>query len=218
MIKNILCITYRNWASSIYDMLERSLPEYNFKIIRDHESYSREIITEFEPDIILWYGWSWIIPDELVKKYDCICLHPSPLPRYRGGSPIQNQILNNEKMSAVSLFKMNKEIDAGDIIRQLPMPLCGNIEDIFDRMTQLGFSGTYDFLKNGYNFIKQDDSDMTYFSRRKLSESEITIEEIATRPAEYLYNKVRMLRDPYPNAYIKDKDGKKVYITEVYYE
>lgn len=199
-------------------MLEESLPEYKFKIIRDKESYAAEIITEFKPDIILWYGWSWIIPNELVKKYDCICLHPSPLPKYRGGSPIQNQIMNKEKMSAITLFKMSEQLDAGDIIRQLPMPLCGKIEDIFNRMTQLGFSGTYDFLKNGYNFIKQNDEEMTFFPRKKPSESEITVEEITTQSAEYLYDKIRMLRDPYPNAYIKDKDGKKVYITGAYYE
>tara|TARA_A100001515_G_scaffold91824_1_gene73226 strand:+ start:1305 stop:1964 length:660 start_codon:yes stop_codon:yes gene_type:complete len=216
--KNILCITYREWACKIYDMLDNSLPEYNFKIIRDKKSYSDQIIKEFKPDIILWYGWSWIIPENLVNEYDCICLHPSPLPKYRGGSPIQNQIINNETMSAVTIFKMNKQIDAGDIIRQLPMSLCGNIEDILDRMTQLGFSGTCDFLKNGYNFVEQDDDEMTYFSRRKPHQSEITLEDIATQSVEYIYNKIRMLRDPFPNAYIKDRHGKKLFITEAYYE
>ena len=121
-------------------------------------------------------------------------------------------------MSAVTIFKMNGQIDSGDIIRQLPMSLSGDIEDILDRMFELGFSGTCDFLKNGYNFIKQNEDDMTYFPRRKPHESEITLEEITTKSAEYIYNKIRMLRDPFPNAYIKDKNGKKVYITGAYYE
>ena len=119
-------------------------------------------------------------------------------------------------MSAVTIFKMNNEIDAGDIIRQIPMPLCGNIEDILSRMTELGFSATCDFLQNGYNFVKQNDAEMTYFKRRRPRQSEITLEEIRTQSAEYIYNKIRMLRDPFPNAYIKGSDGKKVFITGAY--
>ena len=38
-MKNILCVTYRDWGCRIYDMLENSLSEYNFKIVRDKKSY-----------------------------------------------------------------------------------------------------------------------------------------------------------------------------------
>ena len=217
-MKNILCVTSRDWGCRIYDLLKSTLPEYNFKIIRDKNSYYDDVIKEFKPDIILWYGWSLIIPPNIVNNYDCICLHPSPLPKYRGGTPIQNQIINGEKISAVTLFKMKEGIDDGDIIRQLPMSLSGKIEDIFNRMVKLGFSATCDFLKNGYKLIKQKDSEATYCSRRKPIDSEITYEEIKTQSAEYIYNKVRMLTDPYPNAYITDKYGKKIYITDVYIE
>ena len=215
-MKNILCVTYRDWACKIYDMLEKSLLEYDFKIIRDRGSYSDKVIGEFKPDIILWYGWSWIIPQNIVENYDCICLHPSPLPKYRGGSPIQNQIIKNEKMSAVTIFKMNSGIDSGDIIRQLPMSLDGKIEDIFGRMTELGFSATCDFLKNGFDLEKQNEDNATRYLRRKPTDSEITREEIATESAEYIYNKIRMLTDPYPNAYIVDRHGKRVYITSAH--
>jgi len=217
-MRRILCITYRDWACQIYDMLVDVYPEYQFKIIRDKKSYHPDIISEFKPDIILWYGWSWIIPEDIINQYDCICLHPSPLPKYRGGSPIQNQIIRNEKMSAVTLFKMSKGIDDGDIIRQLPMSLSGNIEAIFKRMVELGFSGTCDFLSNGFQLKKQNEADKTYFSRRKPKDSEITIEEIQSQDAEYIYNKIRMLTDPYPNAYLMGRDGRKVYITTAYLE
>ena len=215
-MKNILCITYRSWATKIYDMLEQSLPEYNFKIINNQDLYSEDIIKSFKPDIILWYGWSWIIPPNIVEQYECLCLHPSPLPKYRGGSPIQNQIINNEKMSAITIFKMNDGIDTGDIIKQVPMLLEGNIQELFNRMSEIGFIATYDLLKNGYSLQKQNNDQSTYFNRRKPSDSEITIDEILSQPAEYLYNKIRMLTDPYPNAYIKDKNGHKVYITNAY--
>tara|TARA_Y100001973_G_C5183304_1_gene326244 strand:+ start:1718 stop:1879 length:162 start_codon:yes stop_codon:yes gene_type:complete len=42
--------------------------------------------------------------------------------------------------------------------------------------------------------------------------SEITFEEISDNTAEYLYNKIRALQSPYPNAFIKCKDGTKLFL------
>ncbi len=42
--------------------------------------------------------------------------HPPKLSLFRGGSPIQNQIIRNITNSAVTLFKINKIIDGGPII------------------------------------------------------------------------------------------------------
>ena len=215
-MRNILICGYRDWAFDLYQKVDER--EIDNCIYVDDKDLLERMIDYYQPVYVFFIGWSWIIKEDIINNYPCICLHPSPLPKYRGGSPIQNQIINNETMSAVTIFKMNKQIDAGDIIRQLPMSLCGNIEDILDRMTQLGFSGTCDFLKNGYNFVEQDDDEMTYFSRRKPHQSEITLEDISTQSVEYIYNKIRMLRDPFPNAYIKDRHGKKLFITEAYYE
>ena len=59
---------------------------------------------------------------------------------------------------------------------------------------------------------EQKSEEATYFARRKPEQSEITIDELENQTAEYLYNKIRMLQDPYPNAYIKTFDGKKLFI------
>ena len=134
----IICCTYRDWAKEIYDFLENTFKEHNFIIISSKEEYSEKIIHNENPDLILWYGWSWIIPKNILKKYYSVMLHPSPLPKYRGGSPIQNQIINGETTSAVTLFKMDKGIDTGDIIYQEQFSLEGDLEDIFKRITYIG--------------------------------------------------------------------------------
>jgi methionyl-tRNA formyltransferase len=215
-MKKILCVSYRSWAIKIFDMLEESMSDHDFKIIRSKEDYSDEQLFEFDPDLVLWYGWSWKIPLEIINKYDCLCLHPSPLPKYRGGSPIQNQIINNEKVSAVTIFKMNEGFDDGDIIFQAPISLSGGVEDVFKRMEEIGFSATYSLISSGYSLTKQDHLEASVYKRRKQSDSEITIDEITNKPAEYIYNKIRMLRDPYPNAYIVDKFGRKLFITQAF--
>ena len=217
-MKKILCITYRSWATEIYTSLMRALPKYDFKIINNKSDFDESIIDEFNPDIILWYGWSWIVPDRILEKYTSLCLHPSPLPKYRGGSPIQNQIIDGKKTSAVTIFKMGKGLDDGDIISQSIFSLEGDIKDIFKRMSDVGFSSTFDIITKGYFLREQDHKQATICKRRKPCDSEITIDEIKNNTAEYLHNKIRMLTDPYPNAYIKCKDGTKLYLIKSYYE
>ena len=58
-------------------------------------------------------------------------LHPSPLPKYRGGSPIQNQIIDGKLHSAVTIFLMDNGIDTGPIAEQKYLSLEGTIEKIF---------------------------------------------------------------------------------------
>mgnify|MGYP003683918595 FL=1 len=126
-------------------------------------------LKEFKPDLILWYGWSWMVDETFVNNYESVMLHPSPLPKYRGGSPIQNQIINGEKIGAVTLFKMNEELDKGDIYQQLPMSLTGTLDDIFRRISDLGFAATCDIINNNYTLRTQDESKSSYYKRRSCS-------------------------------------------------
>tara|TARA_R100000664_G_scaffold34178_1_gene54707 strand:- start:3887 stop:4531 length:645 start_codon:yes stop_codon:yes gene_type:complete len=206
----ICCVGYRPWALEIYDFVENN--DYEVLIIRSKKEYNEDKIIEYDPDYILFYGWSWIINSKLLEDFRCIMLHPSPLPKYRGGSPIQNQIINGELDSAVTLFLMDSGIDTGDILAQEYLSLEGTLSEIFARITEIGKKLTLDVLTNNYSRRKQDDKNSTYFPRRKPSQSEITIDEIMTKSGEYLHNKIRMLQDPYPNSFIRTSDGKKLKI------
>ncbi len=212
----IVCVSYRKWALDIYDRLARTT-NHIYLIIRNKEQYNKDVIVDFKPDLILYYGWSWLVPEEITSNYKCIMLHPSPLPKYRGGSPIQNQIITGEKKSAVSLFFMTNEMDAGDIIAQKEFSLQGSLNEIFERMTEIGFELTRDKIINASRIISfpQDPKSATYCKRRTPKDSEITFEEIKTKSAEYLYNKVRMLAYPYPNAFIRTVDGKRLIFKKV---
>lgn len=210
---NIACITYRKWAIDIYEkIIEKYSGKHHFLLWKEKNEFSSKKLVDFNPDLILWYGWSWIVEDKFIENYKSIMLHPSPLPKYRGGSPIQNQIINGEKIGAVSLFRMNKELDKGEIYQQLTMPLNGTLNDIFKRITILGYCASCNIIEDNYIPFSQDDSKSTYFKRRLPSESEISLEELKTKPADYLYNKIRMLADPYPNSFIRTSDGKKLLI------
>ena len=142
-------------------------------------------------------------------------LHPSPLPKYRGGSPIQNQIINGEKVSAVTLFLMDGNMDSGPILAQNILSLEGSLKTIFEDIVKVGLRLTLDIINNGMDLKIQNEEDATVFKRRTPEDSEITIEEIKNKPANYLYDKVRMLDYPYPNAFIRTSDGLKLLIKKV---
>lgn len=176
-------------------------------------------LQESKVDVVFFYGWSWIIKNNVLDNFLSLCLHPSPLPKYRGGSPIQHQLLNNEKTSAVSVFKMDQSIDAGDIYMQLPMSLSGDIHDIFKRMTNLGVKITrkfiVDYKKGNVKFTPQKNlNKYPPLKRREPEESEIKKEDLKNISFDKLHNLVRGLLDPFPNAYII-YDNKRINILKI---
>ena len=205
----IVCASYRDWALKIYDHLAQNT-DHTILIIRSKEQFSEEAILTFQPNMILFYGWSWIVSSRLLE-IPSIMLHPSPLPKYRGGSPIQNQIIAGETHSAVTLFLMNENLDEGDILEQECFSLEGHLDEIFKRITEIGTRLTLKILE-GYTLTPQDRKKATYYKRRKPKQGELTLEELQTRDSTWLFNKIRMLEDPYPNAFIRTTDGKKLLI------
>lgn len=215
----VLCCAYRDWANKIYAHLEGRFSDITF-IKVDSMEFDYSCIDQIKPDLILWYGWSKIIPNQILNKYYSVMLHPSLLPLYRGGSPIQNQIINGETVSAVTLFKMDEGIDTGDIIYQKPFDLDGDLEDILTRITDIGYSLTCEMLKNfpNLNLTKQNNLNSSFFKRRNPSQSEITLQELSGSNAKKIYNKIRALQDPYPNAFLRFSDGSKLFLTKSHYE
>jgi len=213
----ILCVGYRNWSKSIYYTLQNDLNKRKFKFFFHFEKKSLyKKILKTKPNLILFYGWSWIIKKKIYQKYKCLMLHPSPLPKYRGGSPIQNQIIRNKKNSMVSIFQINNIIDGGGIYFQKRFSLEGTLDEIFSRIIKLGIEGTKKILNKKILPKRQNHKIATYYSRIKIKDSEITLQELKFKLPAYIYNKLRMLQDPYPNPFIRLRNGKKLHIKKFY--
>ena len=221
MTEKILFCGYRDWALGIFRNLLSSKKDF---LLAQNTEELKEKLSSNNIKTILFIGWSWIIKEDILDNYNCICLHPSPLPKYRGGCPIQHQILNNETESAVSLFLMDDEVDHGPVLWQENFSLKGSLDSIFYRITKVGTTGLYSILNKyeecgNFNWaVEQDHSKATYYKRRKPKESEIKIKDLLECSAKQIYNKIRALQDPYPNAYIVCKDGTKLYLTGAKYD
>ncbi len=236
-MKKIVFIIYREWAYEIYKHILFfqknngrfevialiTIPNFEFKresdevqnfVVNSNDSEGiLRILDEIKPDVIFYYGWSWLVKESIFFKYLCVCLHPSPLPKYRGGSPIQHQIIQGETESAVSVFKMGGGLDDGDIYKQEPISLLGSLSEIFNSIIQVGAKITEDFIVDLINgsvkFYPQTNLlENPPLKRRKPEEGEIRLGEISKKSYIEINNLVRALTDPYPNAYIQLPEGK----------
>ncbi len=214
-MKRILFCGYRDWSIEIYNGLS-ICGNTQMKIVKNTEQLM-EVLESYDPDCIFFIGWSSILDKSIVDKYYCICLHPSPLPKYRGGSPIQHQIIRGEKESAVTLFKMDEKIDQGPVVFQKSFSLDGDLREVFNRITSIGRVAVQSIIDKIVNNLplqeaNQDHSQSSYYRRRKPHMSEIKPEDFTNLTAKELYDKIRALQDPYPNAFVRCKDGNKLYI------
>jgi len=191
----VIC-AYRRYALDLYRRLAK---KYKFVLISNKQKITYKNIKKINPKIIFFPDWSWIVPTEILTDYKCICFHESNLPKFRGGSPIQNQIVRGIKKTKTTAFVMTEKLDAGDILLQQDLSLSGSIDDIFSRMQQNDYEMIIKIIAGKYK-VKKQRGTSTVYKRRKPEESEIKHLNFSK---SYLYDFIRMLGDPYPNAFIK---------------
>ena len=220
-IINVVCCGYRSWAINIINEITKNSRINIVHIFNSKNDYDSKIENiNSKIDIILFLGWSWIIPKEITNKYLCVGIHPSNLPNYRGGSPIQHQIINGVIKTKISLFTISEKVDGGDIWLKNDVNLSGqNIELIFKNIENSSISLLNNFfnLYPNINPIKQDLTKGSYFKRRTPEQSRLELDDFNNKSLEEIYNTIRCLTHPYPNAFIEDEYGNKLFFKEVHF-
>ena len=102
--------------------------------IKNKSDLNLEKITKFNPSLIFFTHWSWMVPNQILLKYKCILFHTAPLPFGKGGSPIQNLILLGYKNSPVCAIKMTEKLDSGPIYGEKNLSLEGPLSLIFKNL------------------------------------------------------------------------------------
>jgi len=80
----------------------------------------REIVQEYKPDVCVLVAYGRLIPQDIldIPRFGFINAHPSLLPKYRGSSPVQYTLLNQETETGLSLMVLDAEMDQGPILAQ----------------------------------------------------------------------------------------------------
>lgn len=161
------------------------------------------VIKSVNPDLIIVVAYGMIFPRSIVEQIFCMNIHGSLLPLYRGASPIHAAILNGDTATGITLIKMNKKMDAGDMItaQMVPMNSDESFEQIHDRLAQLSATLCVDFIEqfegNTLTLTPQNHADATYCHKLESADYEL-------RPqmgAPDMLNRIRAF-SPRPGAYI----------------
>ena len=165
-----LFCAYREWALQLYDKLKK---KYKVFVLLDKpKKLTFEYVKKINPKLIFFPDWSWIVPNDIINNYRCICFHESNLPKFRGGSPIQNQIIRYIEKTKTTAFLMTKGLDEGYILLQKELSLKGSLQDIFERMQNNDYNMIIKIIQGRYKARKQHGKP-TVYKRRKPEESEL---------------------------------------------
>jgi len=127
------------------NIVEELAKQYNIEIIYadtlDNQTlYDTLKIKKLDVGIVASYGK--IISKNILKvfPFGLINVHPSLLPKYRGPSPIQGAILNNETITGTSIFILDEQMDHGPILGQISTPILldDDYNSLKKRLTVLG--------------------------------------------------------------------------------
>jgi len=142
---------------------ENDIEIYQPKTLRKKEV--EEIISSHNPDFIIVAAFGQILPKNVLDIAPCINLHASLLPKYRGASPIQASILNNDIFTGVTAMLMEEGLDSGDILGfRFVEILDKRVDALFDELSYAAANLTINVLENFKQLqpIGQIDADATH--------------------------------------------------------
>ncbi|QDQ01676.1 methionyl-tRNA formyltransferase [Lysinibacillus fusiformis] len=188
--------------------VELGLPVIQPEKLRGSEELQQ--ILDLRPDLVVTAAFGQILPKSLLEapSLGCINVHASLLPKYRGGAPIHQAIIDGEKETGVTIMYMVEKLDAGDIISQKAIPIeeADHTGGFFDKLSIVGrdlLKTTLPSIINGTNTrTVQDEKLVTFASNISREQERIDW----TKDATTLYNQVRGLH-PWPVAYTTFEEG-----------
>jgi methionyl-tRNA formyltransferase len=101
-------------------------------------------VKRMSPDLIVVAAYGRMLTRDLlnIPPLGCINVHASLLPKYRGAAPIQWTIVNGERITGITIMKMDEGMDTGDILLTQEVEI-GNedtAQNLHDRLAQVGAS------------------------------------------------------------------------------
>jgi len=160
-------------------------------------------------DVFIVAAYNKIISEEIINipKFKTIGVHPSLLPKYRGPSPIQSAILNDDKKTGVDLFLIDKEIDHGPVLISAESEILesDNYETLENKLAELGakllIENLSGYLSDKIEKKEQDHSKATFTNKFLTKDGQVDLEKDSPK---LIFNKIRALNpDPGVFSFIK---------------
>jgi len=198
------------YNADFYDLTPLA-EQYDVPLIyrnKDNEAELISFITEKSPDVIYCFGWSHILPNNILKlpSYGVVGFHPAELPNNRGRHPIIWALFLGLKQTASTFFIMDEGADTGDIISQEIIKIENdNAATTYNKIIDAAIKQILVFSKELQNNkgdiprIIQDKDEGNSWRKREKDDGEIDFR----MSSQAIVNLVKSLTKPYVGAHIE---------------
>lgn len=162
-----------------------------------------DMLEQTPADVIVVAAFGQLIPSRILhmKKFGCVNVHASLLPKYRGAAPIQWAVIDGEKESGVTIMQMDEGLDTGDMlmVQKYTLDAKETGGSLFDKLSQLGGPMILEVLKQaeaGELHPVPQGEEYTYAKMLSKETGKLDF----TRPAVELERLIRGL-NPWPSCY-----------------
>lgn len=164
------------------------------------ESVVAELV-KIQCDMIIVAAYGQILPKEILQHAPCVNLHASVLPKYRGASPIQQSLLNNDTQSGVTAMWMDEGLDTGAIIKIATVEIAPDemVESLYAALTKIAGDLTVDVIHHWdrKTALAQNETLATHCTKIAKSDGLIHFDNAAD-----VFNKYRAFT-PWPGVYLE---------------
>lgn len=181
--------------------LENDIDVFQPEDVNSSESIA--MIKDTEADVIVVASYGQIIKEEILymKRYHSINIHASLLPKYRGAAPVQAAIINEDEVTGITLMKMAKGLDTGNILmtREIAIADDDKADTLTMKLSNLGAEMIVEYL-SGLDALDegspQDDAKSSYVKMIKKEDAFIDFSESASK----IEHTIRAMQ-PWPVAF-----------------
>ena len=155
------------------------------------------------PDLMIVVAYGLLIPEWLIEwpSLGAINIHTSLLPRWRGASPIQSALKNGDKETGITIMRVSKKLDEGNIIYQSKLSTEGikNTEELsllMEEEAKVYFKDLFNDATIDLSGVPQNHGEATYCQKIKKTDGLIDWNNSALS----IFNLIRAY-NPWPMAY-----------------
>jgi len=182
--------------------LKNDIPVFQPENLKEEKIFN--IYKNLKPDLTLVAAYGKILPERYLNfpSHGAINIHSSLLPKLRGAAPINRAIERGYKKTGITIMKLAKKLDSGDILFQketdiLPDETAG---ELHDRLSSMAGDLIIDVLEKIFKGdimpLPQKESEATYAPIIKKGEGKIDFK----MPGQQIYNRIRGF-SPWPGSY-----------------
>jgi len=187
--------------------LELGIPLIQPERLREPSAVQQ--LRTWSPDLIAVAAFGQILRKEVLElpQFGCVNVHASLLPRWRGAAPIQAAILNGDEQTGITIMQMDRGLDTGLILSQLPVPILpgDTTGSLSQRLSQVGAELLVKtlpaYVDGSLKPIPQEDARATHAPQLKKEDGCLDFNQ----PAVDLARRVRAF-NPWPGAFMVWKD------------